>query len=287
MGMQTRIVVYAPNQAKAEEACGAAFARIAELDSILSDYREDSELMRLCARSGTGTVRVSTDLFRVLQRSQEIAEATNGAFDVTAGPVIRVWRQARRTGKLPSVTAINNARSRTGWQSMTLDMHRRTVRLTKPGMQLDLGGIAKGYACDEARRVLERHGIRSALIEMGGDLVLSGAPPGRSGWTVEVPNAGTANGSATMTLRDCAVSSSGDTEQFAVIGGRRYSHVVDPRTGHASTNRVQATVIARDGFTSDPLSTAMTLLGQREREALLGRYQGSRAYVRRLEGMGE
>jgi thiamine biosynthesis lipoprotein len=185
------------------------------------------------------------------------------------------------------VTAINNARSRTGWQSMTLDMHRRTVRLTKPGMQLDLGGIAKGYACDEARRVLERHGIRSALIEMGGDLVLSGAPPGRSGWTVEVPNAGTANGSATMTLRDCAVSSSGDTEQFAVIGGRRYSHVVDPRTGHASTNRVQATVIARDGFTSDPLSTAMTLLGQREREALLGRYQGSRAYVRRLEGMGE
>ena len=283
MGINARFVVYAPNQASAETACTAAFARIAELDSIMSDYRRDSELNRLCDRAGGEAVRVSPDLFKVLQRSQEVARKSGGAFDVTAGPLIRLWREARRTGELPEPSALENARRLVGWRKLRLDQRRRSARLQLPGMKLDLGGIAKGYAADEAQRVLKKHRITRALVEMGGDIVVSGRPPGTDGWTVRVPNAGSDKGPADLHFANTAVSTSGDTEQFTIIGGRRYSHVVDPRTGQALTNRVQVTVIARDGLTSDPLSTALTVLtDEKARTRLIRRFRDIKAFVRVL-----
>jgi FAD:protein FMN transferase len=282
MGVDARLVVYAPDLKTAEEACTAAFARIAELDSIMSDYRRDSELNRLSAKSGGSPVHVSADLFRVLQRAQEVSRKSGGAFDVTAGPLINLWRQARKTGKLPDPQEIGRVRRLVGWQKMKLDARTRTVRLVVPGMKLDLGGVAKGYADDEAQRVLKQHGITRALVEMGGDIVVSGAPPDKDGWTIRVPNAGVDKGPVDLKFTNCAVSTSGDTEQFAVIGGRRYSHVVDPRTGRALTNRVQVTVIAPDGLTSDPLSTTLSILGQNGRGKLLRAYPGTKAYVRAL-----
>jgi thiamine biosynthesis lipoprotein len=149
-------------------------------------------------------------------------------------------------------------------------------------MKLDLGGIAKGYADDEAQRVLRQHGITRALVEMGGDIVVSGPPPGTEGWTIRVPNAGDDRGPADLHLAHRAISTSGDTEQFVLIGGHRYSHVVDPRTGQALTNRVQVTLIAPDGLTSDPLSTALTVLDEKGRSSLLKVYSGTKAYVRVL-----
>jgi FAD:protein FMN transferase len=287
MGVDARLVVYAPDLKTAEQACTAAFARIAALDSIMSDYMRDSELNRLCGKAGGPPVRVSADLFRVLQRAQEVARRSGGAFDVTAGPLIALWRQARKTAALPDPAEIKRARRLVGWQKMKLDERARTVRLTMPGMKLDLGGIAKGYADDEAQRVLKQNGITRALVEMGGDIVVSGSPPGRDGWTIRVPNAGDKKGPADLRFANRAVSTSGDTEQFAVIGGQRYSHVVDPRTGKALTNRVQVTVIARDGLTSDPLSTALTVVGEKDRKRLLRAYPGTKAYVRVLPTSAE
>lgn len=286
MGMQTRIVVYAANQAKAETACEAAYKRIADLDSIMSDYRQDSELMKLCAKSGGPIVKISPDLLRVLLRAQEMSKHTGGAFDVTAGPLIQLWRQARRSGTLPPAADIAKAKALIGWKKLTLDKKNSSAKLALTGMKLDLGGIAKGYACDEAIMVLKRHGLMSALVEMGGDVVLSDAPPATKGWTIRVPNAGPEHAPIDMVLKNCAISSSGDTEQFTVIEGVRYSHVVDPRTGRALTNRVQATVVARDGLTSDPLSTALTIVPSASRNRLLKKYPGSKAYVRILPGMG-
>src|SRR5204863_5231810 len=143
----------------------AAFERIAALDTIMSDYRRDSELMRLCARAGGPPVRVSPDLFLVLRRAQEVAERSGGAFDVTVGPLVALWRQARKTGILPDPAAIERARALVGWQKVQLDAGTSTVRLAARGMKLDLGGIAKGYAGDEAQAVLKKHGIRRALVE--------------------------------------------------------------------------------------------------------------------------
>src|SRR5436309_378491 len=148
MGVDVRLVVYAPDKATAERACAAAFERFAELDTIMSDYRDTSELMRLCKRAGGPAAPVSRDLFLVLQRSQKLARRSGGAFDVTCGPLVRLWRKARKAKTLPPPSEVASARARVGWNLMQLDAHRRTVRLLKPGMQLDLGGIAKGYADD-------------------------------------------------------------------------------------------------------------------------------------------
>ncbi len=284
MGIDARLVVYARNQADAEKACIAAFARIAELDSIMSDYRRDSELMRLCEKFGGPPIRVSTDLFVVLLRAQVVSRQSGGAFDITVGPLVALWRKARKSGVLPDPAEIERARKLVGWRKVKVDEHFRTVRLTTSGMKLDLGGIAKGYAGDEAQKVLRKHGITRALVEMGGDIVVSGPPPETEGWTIRAPNAGTDQTQADLRVKECAISTSGDTEQFVVIGGKRYSHIVDPRTGWALTNRVQVTLIAPNGLTSDPLTKAVIMLCEKERNKLLRAYPGVKAYVRVLPG---
>ncbi len=282
MGVDARIVVYAPNQKIAEDACSAAFARIAALDTIMSDYRRDSELMHLCEKSGGPAVRVSSDLFRVLQRAQQVSRESKGTFDVTVGPVIALWRKARKTAILPDPAEIERARQLVGWQKVRLNAKACTVQLTVRGMKLDLGGIGKGYAADEAQHVLKQHGINHALVELGGDIVVTDAPPKTNGWSIRVPNAGKDKEPVDLQFAHCAVSTSGDTEQFVVIGGKRYSHIVDPRTGQAITKRVQVTLIAPNGLTSDPLSKAFSLLEEEDRNRLLRSYPGTKLYLKVL-----
>ena len=165
---------------------------------------------------------------------------------------------------------------------MRLDSANRTIELLLPGMRLDLGGIAKGYAGDEAIRVLREHGIRSALFEAGGDMVVSDAPPGKKGWAVEVVGDESAK-QRVVEVADRGISTSGDTEQFVEIDGVRYSHVVDPRTGCGLTQRYAATVIARDGITSDSLSTAACVLGPQKGAKLVKSYRGARGSIRRVK----
>ncbi len=285
MGIDARLVVYAQNTKIAEDACTSAFQRIAELEDIMSDYRHDSELMVLCANAGNGPVKVSKDLFVVLKRAQEISQRSAGAFDVTVSPLVRLWRQARKSGVLPDPTSIESARKLVGWEKMKLCERNRTVDLATPGMLLDLGGIAKGYACDEVQKVFKKHGIRNALVEMGGDIVVTNPPPGKKGWTIRVPNASSDQAPADLEFANCAISTSGDTEQFTVICGVQYSHVVDPRTGQALTNRIQATVVAKDGLTSDPLSKLLALLGPEAGEKVLKSYPKTKSFVRIILGV--
>lgn len=286
MGIDARIVLFSGSEATAEAAASAAFNRIAELEAVMSDYRKDSELMLLCDKAGTGPVKVSADLMRVLKKGQEVSRASGGAFDVTVGPLIQLWRAARRAKKLPTVLQVSAARDLVGWQMMKLDSRARTVSLMKKGMRLDLGGIAKGDAAQEAMKVLAGQGVRSAMVEMGGDIVVSAAPPGSKGWMIEVTNAEKAGEPVVLPFAHCAVSTSGDTEQFTVMAGRRWSHVVDPRTGWALTNRVQATVVVRSGLESDPLSTAMTVCSEGDRAALLKAWPSARVWIRVLKQEG-
>ena len=150
MGTQVSIILYARNVSSATRASNAAFNRIGELDAIMSDYRATSELMTICRKSSGQWVKVSDDLFRILAKSQELARRTDGAFDVTVGPIVRLWRRARRTGEMPDPVSLARAVELTGYDKLHLDEKARSVRLDKPGMLLDLGGIAKGYAVDEA-----------------------------------------------------------------------------------------------------------------------------------------
>ena len=267
-------------EATAERACAAAFERFAALDTIMSDYRADSELMQLCAKAGGPPVVVSRDLFKVLQRSQEVAQRSNGAFDVTCGPLITLWRKARKTHVLPTSEEREQARTLVGWQKLRLDSRKRTVQLLVPGMKLDLGGIGKGYADDCAQEVLKKQGITHALVEAGGDIVVSNPPPGEKGWKIQVANAGVTSNSPLLLYANTAISTSGDTEQFVEISNRRYSHIIDPRTGQALTDRIQVTIVAKDGLTSDGLSTAVSVLGAEKGQELAKTYPGTTAYIR-------
>lgn len=261
MGTRFRIVLYAAGEASARQASDLAFDRIAELDRIMSDYREDSELNRLCRQAGGPPIEVSEDLFRIISISQRLSERSGGAFDITAGPLIRLWRRARRTSELPEEARLAAALGLTGYRKVRLDGGRRAVALEKAGMQLDLGAIAKGYAADAAIALLKARGIRTALVAAGGDIAAAGAPPGREGWSVEISALGESGGLGHLLLRDSAVSTSGDAEQFVEIGGVRYSHIVDPRTGMALRGRSSMTVVAPDATTSDSLATAASVLG--------------------------
>ena len=280
MGTQFRIVLYAPDGAKAGEAAGLAFARITELDNIMSDYRMESELNRLCRLSGGPPVRVSDDLFKVLALSKKLSERTGGAFDITAGPVIRLWRRARRTLELPDEARLGRARLLTGYRFLHLDESQKSVRLEKVGMQLDLGAIAKGYAADAAMDVLKSQGIRIALVAAGGDIVVSESPPGENGWSIAIAplsTGGKSAGKQAVLLANAAVSTSGDAQQFVEIDGVRYSHIVDPRTGIGLKGRSSVTVVAPNGATSDSLAPALSVLGPQRGLDLIEQVDGAAA----------
>ena len=278
MGVQAKLIVYAPDQETAERGCRAAFARIEALEASMSDYRRGSELLRLCEKAGGPPVKVSDDLFYILQRSQQFSQESDGAFDCTVGPQVALWRQARKTHTLPTTQQIEHANAVTGYRLLQLDPQSKTVRLLKPGMKLDLGGIAKGYAGDQAIKVLRDNGIKSALFEAGGDIVVSDPPPHSSGWVIALENAGNAPGK--QTLHNCAISTSGDTVQFVEIAGQHYSHVVDPRTGRALTNHWMATVIAPRGIDTDALSTTLCVMGPPGLSIL--KPYNARAYLRQV-----
>lgn len=279
MGVRTRLAGFALDQEHGEEACRAAFKRVAELDDMMTDWRPQSELMRLCAKAGGPPIPVSEELFLVLNHAQEVAQRSNGAFDVTIGPLVQVWREARKSKKLPTPEQLQEARALVGYQKMKLDPANRTVQLLLPGMKLDLGGIAKGYAGDEALRVLREQGVTSALCEMGGDIVLGDAPPNRHGWIIEITNDLPGGISRKVLLKNCAVSTSGDAEQFVVIDGVRYSHIVNPFTGLGLTNSPLVTIVAKNGLTSDPLSTTVSILDP-DRGRALAEFYGAKSYIR-------
>jgi thiamine biosynthesis lipoprotein len=272
MGTRFQITLYAPDEATARQAAKAAFARIANLDHIMSDYQASSELMQLCKKAGGGPVHVSDELFTVLRCAQEVAKLSDGAFDVTVGPVVRLWRRARKIHELPDPQELARARELVGYDKVRLDEKAHTVQLLKPGMQLDLGGIAKGYSADEALAVLKKHGITRALVAAGGDIVVSDPPPESPGWTIgiaplEDPDR---KPSRYLILKNAAVSTSGDAEQYVEVGGKRYSHIVDPRTGIGLVGRMSATVVARRGIDADSLTKVVAVVGQRGLEIIDG-----------------
>ncbi len=261
---------------------------MARLNKALSDYDPESEVSRLSRTAPSPeAVPVSDDLWSVLARSQQLAAATDGAFDVTVGPYVRLWRRARRSKEMPSEARLAEARAATGYRKLQLDASRHTAKLLVAGMRLDLGGIGMGYAVDEAMRELRAHGIRRALIDASGDILASEPPPGKSGWKIGVvPISAEGTPSREILLTNAAVATSGDAFQHVVISGKRYSHIVDPRTGLGLTDRTGVTVIARDCTTADGLGTAVNVLGPKAGLALVEETPGAAAFIVRTADEG-
>lgn len=263
MGTLWKITMFAPNEEIAKKAAKAAFARVRDFDARFSDFNQESELNQLCYKSGKEAVAVSDDLFDIIKLSLEISKKTEGAFDITASPYIQLWRRAARHREAPSPERLAQAKRLVGYDKIQLDEREKTVLLKEPGMRLDLGGIAKGYAAERALKILRAFGITRALVAGSGDLAIGEPPPGKKGWRVEIGSGDSQTNrlSFTLELKNCGVSTSGDVELWIELNGIRYSHIVDPRTGIGLTNRIQATVIADRASRSDPLATAMCVSG--------------------------
>ncbi len=261
MGTEVHLTLWGPDSTAAASAARRAFDEIGRLDSLFSDYRSDSEIARLAAAAPEAIV-VSDALMDVLVRAADWSRRSRGAFDVTAGPLTRLWRWSARRGELPPAERLRAARERTGFDGLELEAGPRRARLVRAGMSLDLGGIAKGWAADHVLRRLTDDGFPAAVVDLGGDVALGDLPPGRDGWQVELPG-----GDVTLAAGR-AVATSGDRARHLVVGGVRYSHIVDPATGLGVTDAPTVVVVAPDATTADVLASTLTVLPEARRRDL-------------------
>lgn len=266
MATDFTIQVYATDEAAAKAALAAAFEKIAQLDRMMTDYDPESELSRLGASSPHATpVEISGDLWRILTLGREVSQATEGAFDVTIGPLTKAWRQARRQNKLPAEDKLTAALAAVGYEQLNLslpDGKTKTAQLTKPNMRLDLGGIAQGYAADRAIEVLKQRGLSRVLVNASGDIVVADPPPGEKGWKIALAELDPRQPPTSfIMLANAAISNSGDAYQFVEVESKRYSHIVDPSTGIGLTTRMSVCVIAKDGTTADAFASGVCVLG--------------------------
>ncbi len=274
MGTKAWVTIAGLNDADAERAAQAAFREMYRIESVMSTWRPSSEISRLNGAAGGDPVAVSRELYALIDSSLFYSRATGGAFDVTVRPLVRLWGFQGGQPRLPSDDEIALARSHVGYGAVALDSAASTVALSA-GMQIDLAGIAKGYAVDRCVAALAELGIRNALVNIGGNIYAMGSPPGRDGWTIGVrdPNGGL-DMVGTLVLRDEAVATSGNYENFVEIAGERFGHIIDPRTGRPVSRVLSVTVVAPTGLASDALSTGLFVLGPDEAQPIVGRLAG-------------
>ncbi len=290
MGVPFRVTVDEPgaDPERVRVAAEAALDRVRALNAIFSDYEDDSEAMRLCRESGTGRrVAVSAEMAELLGFALDVAEETGGAFDVTVGPVVLLWRRARRQRVLPEGWRIERAMEAVGWGGVELDRGRRVVELKRKGMRLDFGGVAKGYAAREALKVLVERGFRSCMVAGSGDMAMGVAPQGAEGWKIRIAALEGASGEGeVVTLAERGIATSGDVNQFVELDGVRYSHVVDCRTGWALTRRVMATVVASDAMRADAYSKPAGIFLRDDVERMAKRHGDLRVWVQTVGESG-
>ncbi len=284
MGTLFRITVYSHDSERACEAADSAFQRVEVLNSIFSDYLPDSEVQLLSNASGSGQyIPVSKELYDILRIAQEVSQLTGGAFDVTAGPLTHAWRDLIRQSRsdLPGQDEISVLSKSVGYEHISFHETERAIRLNAPDMQIDLGGIGKGYAASEIWNVLQHFGLKKVLIDAGGDILTGDPPPGRNHWILVLPE-NPENGKQTpksIKLSNKAITTSGDLYQFIEIEGVRYSHIVDPETGLGVTHQNSATVIGNDATLTDALATALAVLPPEDGIAMINQLDGYEARI--------
>ena len=263
MGSPFHVIFFSKDSIQANEAAGGSFLLVDSLNKIFSDYITDSELNLLCTTAGIDSfVFVSSPLFEIFLLADEAWKLSQGRFDITVGPLSRVWRQARKEKIFPHPDTIFQAKQKVGWNNVIIDKENQRIKLLQKKMQLDLGGIAAGYLAQKVADFLKTLNITSALVDASGDIVCTNAPPGKKGWTIGINQPGEANRllEKYLELENCSVSTSGDVFQYIEHNGKKYSHIIDPKTGYGSHFQRNVTIITKDGTAADWLATAFSLL---------------------------
>ena len=270
------------DQATAEQDMNLAFEEIDRLEALLSNYRPTSELSRIGREAGSARVVTDPETFRFLERSLYWSRVSNGAFDITVGPLLRAWGFFFHQGRIPSQSELNAVRNKIGWQNIGLDPQARTVSFTNhQTMELDPGSIGKGFAVDSVVKILQSQGVTSAFISAGGSTFYAiGAIPGTPGWPVEIPDPRSPGKiAATIQLKDSSLSTGACTEKFFIKNGHRYCHIFDPRTMRPVEGMLQTTVINPSATDSDALSTVIFVLDPAESRRLLASMPSTQALI--------
>jgi thiamine biosynthesis lipoprotein len=262
MGTDVRLVVRAGSAEVARPILEAATGPISTVEARMSTYRSDSEVSRLNRTGGTRGVQLSPETMTVIRRAVEFSRMTGGAFDVTYAPLRTLWRRAAEEAQAPDEERIRKALRVVGWEKLVIT--DSSVRFQRSGMEVDLGGIAKGYAIDGAAEAMRRAGALSGLVDIGGDVRLFGRAPAGGRWRVAVRSPGRGADAIILRVPSSAVTTSGDYARGFRIGERWFSHIVDPRTGRPAERMASVTVVAPDAMTGDALSTALSVLGPKE-----------------------
>jgi thiamine biosynthesis lipoprotein len=246
MGTTYTVAAYGTDRFAMDAAVEEAFEEVGRLNDLLSNYKPDSEWSKVNREAVSGPVRVSEELFALLERCVAYSRASDGAFDITVGPLMKLWGFYKGSGRVPHRSEIRTAQGRIGWQHIELDGQKRTVRFKRP-VEMDPGGIGKGYAVDRMIGILRKRGITSGIVSAGRSSIYAiGAPPNEPrGWRVEIPNPRDPRKDAFVVyLKDESMSTSGSTEKFFRAGGRVYTHIMDPRAGAPAEGMLQVSVVA-------------------------------------------
>ena len=278
LGTGVAITVVSRDRTTGQADLDAAFERIAELEKCLSSHSADSELSRALWSHGDQPVKVSEDLFRAISAGVDWHARTGRTFDITVGPLLSLWTRCGKEDRIPTDEELAEARSQLGVQRIKLDPAAQTIRLPKRPVQVNLGGLGKGFCADEAAKTLRQRGATSALVAVAGDIYALGTRPDGAPWTVGVQDPRDPNNPnallATLHLTDRAVSTSGNYQRYVTIRGRRYSHIVDPRTGRTADAVPSVTVVGPRTLDTDILGTALSILGVTEGLALVEKMPG-------------
>ena len=268
------IVAYGDDAGALPGIVEASFDEVDRIDRLMSHYKPESPLSRLNRDAGDGAVAVDPELFDFIAEALQYARESDGAFDITVGPLMKAWGFFRGDGRVPGRAELSDLRGRVGYQHVVLNARERTIRFDRPGVELDLGGIAKGYAVDRVVALLRSEHVAAALVSAGGSTIFAlGAPPGQTGWEVEVQDPTDAERVAfTVRLKDRALSVSGRYEKYFEKDGMSYSHIMDPRAGRPVQGVLSVAVLAPSGTAGDALDDAFFVQG----------VEGSRAYLKRL-----
>ena len=279
LGTLNEITVFGPFRGRV---LNRAVRRVLEIDDHMSAFKPGSDLSLLSRNAGIQPAALHRETFRLLQAAQEFSEQSQGAFDVTVRPLVELWGIHKKPDFIPTAQEIRRASELTGFRSLILEPGHFSAFLQKPGQSADLGGIAKGYAADEVRRILTEGGVEAALINLGGNIVTLGDGPDGGGWSIGVQNPVSVRGESlgTLTLGEAAVVTSGSNERFFMRGGVRYHHILDPRTGApAQSGLLSVTVVGGRSSAADALSTAAFVLGLEAGVRLLRKYGYDAVFV--------
>ncbi|MFC1636597.1 FAD:protein FMN transferase [Planctomycetota bacterium] len=287
MGTFARVVAVAKDAATGAKCVEAGLAEIRKVDELMSDYNEDSEISRVNKDAAQKAVQVSKSTYEVLQKSMEFSKLTDGAFDITVGPLVDVFHKTKEERVAPTQEQIAQAKAKVGFEKLILDSENRTIRFAVDGMRLDLGAIAKGYGVDKAVEAARRCGAVGVMVDIGGDVRCYGVPPeGRDQWRIGLqdPNSAVEGMSAgglvlTLKVKNAAVATSGDYQQFVLIEGKRYSHIMNRKTGTSIEGLSSVTIIADNATDADALATSVSVMGPVKGIALIEKFPNAEAII--------